>query len=289
MMNNSPSRRQPTSATWAMLVAFALMLSPLWGGAPAFAGGPVSASSSVHAEYRLGAGDTIKIQVYQNPDLSLDARISDAGQISYPLLGEIQLQGMTIHDAERAIADGLRQGNFVKSPQVTILLTTARGSQVSVLGEVQRPGRYALESAQTHLTDMLANAGGVVQNDGSDLVTVVGTRDGQPFRQQVDLPRVFSSAERPGDLILQGGDVIYVDRAPTFFIYGEVQRPGQVRLDRGMTLLQGLAAGGGLTMRGTQRGIRIHRKTDQGVEVLEPNMQAPLQNGDVIYVQESIF
>jgi polysaccharide biosynthesis/export protein len=246
-------------------------------------------NSVSQAEYRLGAGDAIKIQVYQNPDLSLDARLSDAGQISYPLLGAIHLAGMTIHEAERSIAEGLRQGNFVKNPQVTILLTTARGSQVSVLGEVQRPGRYALESAQTHLTDMLANAGGIVPNDGSDVVTVVGTRDGQAFRQQVDLPKIFSTAERSGDLILQGGDVIYVDRAPKFFIYGEVQRPGQMRLERGMTLLQGLAAGGGLTMRGTQRGISIHRKTDQGVEILQPNMQAPLQNGDVIYVQESLF
>ena len=259
-----------------------LLAVPARAAAPAVAGADAP-------EYRLGGGDLIKILVYQNPDLTLETRLSDTGSTSYPLLGAIKLGGLTVAEAEQLIAGGLRKGDFVKDPQVTVVLETARGSQVSVLGQVQRPGRYVLETGQTHLSDVLAMAGGLNPQLGADQVTVVGTREGKPFRQVVDLPQMFNNAERPSDLLMQGNDVVYVDRTPVFYIYGEVQRPGQLRVERGMTLLQGLAAGGGLTLRGTERGIRIHRRTATGIEVLEPDMQAKLQDGDVIYVQQSLF
>lgn len=270
-----------------LLACAALGLTVLLA-APARAATPAVAGADA-PEYRLGGGDLIKILVYQNPDLTLETRLSDTGSTSYPLLGAIKLGGLTVGEAEQLIASGLRKGDFVKDPQVTVVLETARGSQVSVLGQVQRPGRYVLETGQTHLSDVLAMAGGLTPQLGADQVTVVGTREGKPFRQVVDLPQMFNNAERPNDLLMQGNDVVYVDRAPVFYIYGEVQRPGQLRVERGMTLLQGLAAGGGLTLRGTERGIRIHRRTATGIEVLEPDMQAKLQDGDVIYVQQSLF
>jgi polysaccharide export outer membrane protein len=89
---------------------------------------------------------------------------------------------------------------------------------------------------------------------------------------------------------LENGDIIYVDRAPTIYIYGEVQRPGQIRLERGMTLMQALAAAGGLTARGTERGIKVHRRDTQGqVNVLEAKPTDHLQRDDVVYVKESLF
>ena len=266
-----------------LALALAAPLAPL----PAQAATPAAAAQD---EYKLGAGDTVRILVYQNQDLSLEARISDGGVISYPLLGAVRVGGLTVGEAEKAIADGLKRGDFVKNPQVTVVLMQARGSQVSVLGQVNRPGRYALEQAGTRLSDVLALAGGTLSQLGGDQVVVVGQRNGQPFRTVVDLPRVFSSEQRDGDLVLQGNDVVYVERAPLVYIYGEVQRPGQLRLERGMTLLQGLAAGGGLTQRGTEKGIRIHRRGDSGqVQVLQPDMAEGLRDGDVIYVRESLF
>jgi polysaccharide export outer membrane protein len=249
---------------------------------------PASAPAS-QTEYRLGAGDAIRIAVYQNVDLSLETRLSDNGVISYPLLGAVRLGGLTVGEGERAIAEGLKKGDFVKNPQVTIILVQVRGNQVSVLGQVNRPGRYPLELAQTRLSDVLALAGGVAPNVGSDVVTVVGTREGKPFRKLVDLPTVFSTEQRSDDIVLQGNDAVFVDRAPAIYIYGEVQRPGQLRLERGMTVLQGLAAGGGLTQRGTDKGIRVHRRVGAQVDVLEPKMDDALREGDVIYVRESLF
>ena len=121
-------------------------------------------------------------------------------------------------------------------------------------------------------------------------MTIVGQRNGRPFRAQVDFPTIFGGANAPNDPAIENGDVIYVDRMPMIYIYGEVQRPGTVRLERGMTVMQALATGGGLTLRGTEKGIRVNRRGPDGkVQVLQPGMDELLRDGDVVYVRESLF
>lgn len=248
-----------------------------------------AANVSAAAEYRIGSGDVLRVSVYQNPDLSLETRVTEAGTISFPLLGSVRVGGLTVTAAERVIAEGLRNGNFVRQPQVNLVVMQVRGNQVSVLGQVNRPGRFPLEVADLRLSDLLAMAGGV-SNGGSDLVVVNGMRDGQAWRTEVDLPSLFASGGRSRDLVVQGGDTVWVDRQPLVYIYGEVQRPGPMRLERGMTLMQALATGGGLTPRGTEKGIRVHRRQADGrVQVMQLVMDERMQDGDVVYVRESLF
>ena len=250
-----------------------------------------AASSTAPAtnEYKIGSGDVVRISVYQNPDLTLETRITEAGIVTYPLLGTIRLGGLGVTAAEKLIGDGLRNGNFVKQPQVTIVVLQVRGNQASVLGQVNRPGRFPIEVADMRLTDLLATAGGTSVN-GSDQVVLSGTRNGAPYRLEVDLPTLFGPGGRDKDVLIQNGDTIWVNRQPLIFIYGEVQRPGAVRLERDMTVMQALATGGGLNLRGTERGIRVHRKgTDGKVQVLQPKMDDTLLEGDVVFVQESLF
>jgi polysaccharide export outer membrane protein len=108
-----------------------------------------NAQAQDKADYPLGAGDALKIQVFQNPDLTIETRVSENGEITYPLLGAVQLGGLSIAAAEKKIADGLQQGGFLQNPQVNIVLMQIRGIQVSVLGQVARPGRFPLETANT--------------------------------------------------------------------------------------------------------------------------------------------
>jgi polysaccharide export outer membrane protein len=271
----------------AWLAPLCLMASlPAWAQSPATAAAPSAAAAN---EYRLGSGDVVRISVFQNPDLTLETRITEAGLVSYPLLGSIRLGGQSVTGAERLIADGLRNGNFVKSPQVTLVVLQVRGNQASVLGQVNRPGRFPLEVADMRLTDLLAMAGGTA-NGGADLVVVTGTRDGKPFRQEIDLPTLFAPGGAAKDLFILNGDTVWVDRQPIVYIYGEVQRPGPMRLERDMTLLQALATGGGLTQRGTAKGIVVHRKGASGkVEVITPQMTDLVREGDVVFVRESLF
>lgn len=249
--------------------------------------GPAGAQSK--ADYPLGAGDTIRIQVFQNPDLTIETRVTESGIITYPLIGATDLGGLSVSAAEKKIADALQKGGFIQKPQVNITLIQIRGNQVSVLGQVARPGRFPLETVNTHLTDMLANAGGATPT-GDDIAIVTGTRDGKVFRKEIDIPSVFLNDRLSDNLLLQGGDTIYVHRAPVFFIYGEAQRPGSYRIERDMTVMQALALGGGPTARGSEKRLRLNRKQSNGSTVqIEPQLTDPVLANDVIYVKESIF
>jgi polysaccharide biosynthesis/export protein len=249
------------------------------------------AASPAHAqpEYLLASGDILKISVFKNPDLSLDVRVSETGAIGYPLIGSVPLKGLTLPAAESKIAQMLRDGGFVVNPQVNILLTEGFGNLVSVLGEVNKSGRYSVDAAGGHVSGMLAAAGGVSPT-GAELVTVSGMRAGKPFRRDLDIVKMASTGNQADDIELFGGDTLYVTRAPMFYIYGQVQKPGQYRLERGMTVIQALATGGGVTGKGTQRGIVRHRRDPNGkVKEEGVSMDDDVQDRDVIYVKESLF
>lgn len=249
----------------------------------------LQALAQAQPDYPLSAGDAIRIQVFQNPDLALETRISESGNITYPLIGEVRLGGLSVTAAEKKIADALKSGGFLQKPQVTLVLTQIRGNQVSVLGQVGRPGRFPLESANTRLSDMLANAGGTAPL-GDDTVIVTGVRNGKPFRQLIDLPSIFLRENLQDDIVLQGGDVIYVHRVPVFYIYGETNRPGSFRIERAMTVMQALAQAGGPTARGSKDRLVLHRQQPDGsVREMKPAMTEPVQPNDVIYVRESLF
>lgn len=240
-------------------------------------------------DYRLGPGDAIRIMVFQNPDLTLESRVSESGTITYPLIGAVEIGGLSLGAAEQKIAAGLKDGGFVQQPQVNIVMVQVRGSQVSVLGQITRPGRYPLETSNTKLTEMLATAGGIAPG-GADTLILTGLRDGKPLRMEIDVPAMLMSGELKNDVTVQGGDIVYVHRAPQFYIHGEVQRPGVFRVERDMTLRMALANSGGISLRGTERGIRIYRRDGAGkVAAIEPEQDEVIKPDDVIHVREALF
>ena len=253
----------------------------------ALAAPPVFAQ--VGLDYALGAGDAIRVQVFQNPDLTIEARVSETGTINYPLIGAVQLGGLTIAAAEKKIADALRTGGFVQKPQVNLVLMAVRGNQVSVLGQVNRPGRFPLETFNVRVSDMLAIAGGATPA-GDDIVIVTGVREGKPMRREIDIPGLYLGSSTTDDIVLAGGDSLYVHRAPVFYIYGEAQRSGSYRIERGMTIMQALAQGGGPTLRGSQFRLQLHRRHASGWTVqTKPAMTELILPNDVLYVNESLF
>jgi polysaccharide export outer membrane protein len=240
-------------------------------------------------EYLLNPGDIIKISVFKNPDLAAEARVSEAGTIGFPLIGSVPVAGLTLAGTERKISQMLKDGGFVLNPQVNVLLTLSVGNQVAVLGEVNKPGRYPIEGAGGHVSGMLASAGGISAT-GADVVILTGTRGGKPFRREVDVVKMSQSASAADDPELSGGDTLFVNRAAQFYIYGQVQRPGGYRLEKGMTVMQALATGGGVTGKGTTRGVVMHRRDASGkVKETKVNLDTDVQDQDVLYVKESMF
>src|SRR5205823_6083388 len=121
------------------------------------------------------------------------------------------LGGMTVAAAEQAIARALETGGYLRSPQVSILPLALRSSQVSVLGLVNRPGRFPLETLNTKLSEMIAIAGGISQGAG-DVAILTGERAGKPFRKEIDIAALFLNNKLAEDVTVTGGDVIYVHR-----------------------------------------------------------------------------
>ncbi|HEX6267659.1 MAG TPA: polysaccharide export protein EpsE [Burkholderiales bacterium] len=223
-------------------------------------------------------GDTVRVTVFQQPDLTTEARISEQGTIAMPLIGEVKIAGQVSNAAASSIAAALKRGKFLNNPQVTVALATVRSRQVSVLGLVARPGRYALDETSSQLADVIAAAGGVTPT-GSETVTVM--RDGKNQRVPLLANKGFA---------LKGGETIYVERAPVFYIYGEVTRAGAYKLEPNMTVMQGIAAGGGITPRGSDRRLKLRRPQANGKIIeTDASLQDAIKADDVIYVKEALF
>ena len=225
---------------------------------------------------KLGPGDAIRVTVHQQPDLTTDARISERGTIDMPLVGEVKLTGMSPQQAATTIATGLKQGKFLKNPQVNVAVTTLRSRQVSVLGHVARPGRYPLEDTSSQLSDVIAAAGGITTT-GAQHVTVL--RDGK--EQRVNVFKPFA---------LRAGDTVNVERVPVVYIYGEVTRSGAYPIVPDMTVMHAIAAGGGITPRGSERRLKLRRTGPDGKLVeTDASLRDAVKPDDVIYVKEALF
>lgn len=238
---------------------------------------PVAAQTPAQGADKLGPGDTVHITVFQQPDMTTDARVTEAGTIGVPLLGAVKVDGLTPAQAADAIAEGLKKGELLKNPKVSVALTTVRSRQISVLGLIVRPGVYPLEAASVTMPQIIAAAGGIAAG-GSETVTVI--RGGKPMK--------VSSLSK--DFELQGGDTVYIDRLPQFYIYGEVVRSGSYPVTEGMNVMQAIALGGGITPRGSESRIKLRRANKDG-KVIEYDASpvARVYPNDVIFVRESIF
>jgi polysaccharide export outer membrane protein len=236
----------------------------------------------------LGMGDMVRVSVFRNPELTTEARVSERGTILFPMIGEVNVAGLTPSQAGSRIADKLRSGKYVVNPEVTVSMMQVNSRQVSVLGNVVKPGRYPLDSTTAHLTDVIALAGGVGPT-GSDEVTIITNRGGKQEKVNVDMAEMFRRGDLTHNITLEPGDTIYVHKAPMVYVYGEVQKGGAYRVEPNMTVMQAIAMGGGITPRGTERGIKISRRDSSGVKRVDADLNTTVQPDDVIYIRESLF
>lgn len=236
----------------------------------------------------LGPGDRVRVAVFQVPELTTETRVSERGTVTLPLAGEIEMAGLTPAQAAARVAEQLKRGGFIVNPQVTVAVLEVRSRQVTVLGHVNKPGKIALDDASYRLTDILALAGGISAG-GADNVTIL-VRRSDLAKREVDLPAMIRNGDLSDNLKIESGDTVFVQRAPVFYIYGEVQRAGAYRLEPNMIVMQALALSGGITPRGTERGMKIRRQAPDGrFESLNARPDDRLQPNDVVYVRESLF
>lgn len=240
------------------------------------------------AANNIGADDTLRISVYGYDDLKTETRVSANGRITFPLIGELVAGGKSTMELEEAIAVGLNNGGFIQNAQVTVTVLENVSQKISVLGYINKPGRYSLNS-DTSIVDLIAMAGGI--NDmGDSKAVVTRTVEGKSQKHELNLLLYLEGTNSNTVFKMQQGDVVYVPKAPMFYIYGEVQHPGGYRLERDITVVKALTIAGGLTLRGTENGTVIKRKNEKGaLKEIDVDLGDTVLKDDVIYVSERWF
>lgn len=160
---------------------------------------------------------------------------------------------------------------------------------VAVIGQLARPGKYGIQGGLRKISDFIAQAGGANEAAG-EILYYTSNVSGTPVTEQINIDQLFRAPNTEINKQVYPGDVIYVPVAPQVYIYGEVQRPGMYKIDKNMTIMQAIAKAGGLTVRGTQRSVKLHRKNEQGEVIkLKPDLSGSLQDEDVLFVEESLL
>lgn len=254
---------------------------------------PTELAAPASAEPRrsiVGPGDLLTITVYGQPDMGAEVTVSDSGQIALPLIGTLRVGDLTPPSIEQAIAKRLRDGEYLVNPGVSVQVRQFKSQMVSVLGEVQRPGRYPLEGKLTVL-DALAVAGGTTPR--ADRQALVLRRSAtEPARQEitVDLDPLNSPSRGRLELALLPDDVVFVGPQKLFYVHGEVRKPGAYPMEPELNLLRVLSISGGVSDRGSVNRVTVHRRDAQNrLQALPAEPDTAILPGDVIFVDERFF
>jgi polysaccharide export outer membrane protein len=236
---------------------------------------------------QLGAGDSISIQVFGQPDAT-NTRVGDDGTVSVPLVGSVHVAGLLPAEAAARVAAALKDGSYFVDPRVTIVVTQSRSQLVSVVGEVQNAGRYPINPSTT-IVDLLAQAGGVKES-ASEIGYVLRSDGSHVSRYPVKLNGLTDIKDALPNGTMLGGDSLVVPRAENVYVTGEVTAPGAYHIEPGMTVIRAIARAGGINERGSERRIQLKRLGKNGqYQILKAKPDDPIQADDIIRVKESIF
>jgi polysaccharide export outer membrane protein len=253
---------------WKFLLGLVMALAI----APCLAGA-VSAQGQVSAQgrdYRIGPGDVLKITVWGHEDLTRSAVVAADGRMPFPLIGDVPVASLTPTQLEVRLRE--RLGEYVVAPQVTVVVQEYRSQKVFVLGEVEKPGTYALTSqTQATLLDILSQAGGPSKTAGRQIIVVRFPKSDAPVAPgaagsqtlKANLKSLLDGDNRE-NIVLESGDTIYVPKLTSFFVLGEVKRPGAFSLEKDTTTLEAITLAGGFTERAAPSVARVLRKRADG-------------------------
>ena len=249
--------------------------------------------------YVIGPQDVLLITVWDQPDLSGKFTVETDGSFTFPLIGRLAASGLTLRDLEAELRKRLADGYF-KAPQVSVAVEQYRSQRIFVIGEVRSPGAYQLTGDMT-LIEALARAGSTTTEAAGEAVISrppAGKAATAPVLpnpdEGVEVIRVnirdLQSGQLSQNVALRDGDTIYVPRAETIYVFGQVRSPGAYPLrTMDTTVLQALSLAGGITDRGSTGRIKIVRLVNGQKKELNAKVGDPVKPGDTIIVRERFF
>jgi polysaccharide export outer membrane protein len=263
-------------------------------------------------DYQVGGYDVLRIQVYNETELSSEAvRVSAEGDISFPLIGRMKVAGLTISEIENLISEKLAQGQYLLDAHVSVIVTEYNSKQFIVLGAVEQPGSYSLRARERFL-DAISRAGGIKRTKIADPQQagrkgmIIRTEDSAGSTQSkivinIDLADLLNGRDPASNIFLEDKDIVYIPPVEYFYIMGEVKNPGSFPLADGeVSLVEAISIAGGFTPIASRNHTRIIRIEDGVDKIIEVKVDAitkagkkihdiPIRPDDVIVVPQSFF
>ncbi|MCX5811380.1 MAG: SLBB domain-containing protein [Proteobacteria bacterium] len=258
-------------------------------------------SAFAQDDYKIGVEDELSVTVWDHPDLTRKIRVNLEGRISFPLIGELDVSGLTPLQLEKKLKELLSQG-FIVSPQISVMVTEYRSQKVSIIGEVNSPGSYPL-TKKTLLIEAIAMAGGVKSDADLEIMIVrpkekkKDEKDAVLLPDQVDPSEVIKvrlrdvlEGEKTQNIEVQNFDTIFVPKMKVFYVTGEAKRPGQYTYMKNLTVLKAISTAGGFTEKAAKRQVKIVReKNGKKIEIEHISLDHPIEPSDTIVIPESFW
>jgi polysaccharide export outer membrane protein len=259
------------------------------------------ASVAAVDDYIVGANDVLTITVFEQPQLSGRYIVQADGTFTFPLLGRLKAGGLTMQALENEVKERLIKGGLLKQPQVGVSVEQYRSQQIFVMGEVRQPGSLQFTGSMS-IIEALAKAGSTTERAGTDAVILRSVngkeapdaaaieraqKSNDPNVIRVNLQNLQGALSQ--NVELRSGDTIFVPRAETVFVSGQVRTAGEYVIRGDMTVRQVLTLAGGVTDRGSTRRIQIIRRVNGVDTTISANLQDPVRSGDNVVVRESFF
>ncbi len=252
------------------------------------------------SDYRIGRQDLLELKVFDLKELDQTVRVADDGSITLPLLGRLEVAGLTKGELEALIARLLEE-RYVRNPQVTIFVKEYQSKKVAVSGAVKKPDTYEMLGEKT-LLEMISLAGGLDRDLGKEIIIFRPQEDGTQ-RIAVDLDKLVYEADPALNVAVRPGDIVYVPAVEKgrIFVTGAVKAPNLYEVPRSepVTVLKAVTLGGGTTDRASQSRVQIIRTGPDGQRITIPvnlkkvkrgKAEDPvLQKDDLVLVPESFF
>jgi polysaccharide export outer membrane protein len=247
------------------------------------------------AQYIIGPNDVLAVTVFDQPQLSGKFAVEADGTLGFPLVGRVTVGGLSIRAAEDEIRKRLAAG-YLTDPRVSVTVEQYRSQQIFVMGEVRQPGTLQFTGSMT-LIEALARVGSTTERAGSEAMIVRSPKEparaavapaaNAPDSETIHINlQSLQTGEISQNVALRAGDTIFVPRAATVIVSGQVKSAGEYVIRSGMTVRQAVALAGGVTDRGSTRRIQIVRQVDGKEVTLAANLQTVVQAGDTIVVRE---
>ncbi len=252
-------------------------------------------------EYKIGAQDLLDISVFGLKELNGIVRVSEEGKISLPLLGEINVDGLTKTELEKRLSQLLEE-KYLQNPQVTIFIKEYQSKRVFMLGAVKESGPYELLGRQT-LLQLISRAGGLTTDAGDEIMVIRQLRDGTKKSFRIPIDDLILKGDIELNISLEPGDIVNIpaDKAVYVYVFGQVNRPGALEVKKSNipTLLRAIAQAGGFSDRASKSGVIIKRIDQDGKEVQikisvkdiikGKRKDIQLEENDIVFVPETIF